>query len=144
MAKLAPVEAQFEPRDLITLTCPCVAADSREAPLDTRGIECGIMGNGDSGAGDEAHGLVGVDPFASDIGIGDAREPGDLGRDRHARVFEPLARLADLDDHAACIKGDALDRKIDNRMIRVEANGFDIDDGGSAHMPLRFLNRIGP
>jgi len=102
------------------------------------------VGNGDSGAGDQADGLVGIDAFASDIGIGDAGQPGDLGRDRHAGVLEPLPGLADLDDHAACIEGNPLDRQVDDRVISIEADGLDIDDRGRTHLPLRLRDGIGP
>lgn len=120
-----------------------MAGNRRQASLDPGGIEGGVVGDGDGRTGDQLAGLVTVDPGASDVGIGDAGQSGDLSRNGVARVFKPLPGLADLHDDAPRIEGDALDRQIDDRVVRIEANRLDIDHRGSADRSLGWGTVIG-
>lgn len=114
-----------------------MAGNGSQTSLDPGGIESGIVGDGDGGADDQACRLVGIDPFADDIGIADASQPGDLRRDRCTGILEPLSDLTDPYDHTTGIEGDTLDRQIDDRMIRIEPDRLYVDHYSGADQPLR-------
>ncbi|MEG8048150.1 hypothetical protein QP175_19410 [Sphingomonas aerolata] len=100
------------------------------------------MGNGDGGAGDQADSFVCIDAFAADIGIRDTGQPGNLRRDRLARILEPLPDLTDPHDHATGIESDALNGQIDDRVVQVETDRLDIDHHSGADQSLRFNDGI--
>lgn len=76
MTKLAAVKAKLGPAHLVAGTRPGMAGNGGQTPLNPGGVEGGIVGNGDGGAGDQADSFVCIDAFAGDVGIGDTRSTG--------------------------------------------------------------------
>jgi hypothetical protein len=95
------------PIDLGIGTGPGLADKDRGEGLAERPVEAGIVGNDEIGGLDERTNRRHVDHLAEDHGIGDAGQPGDIGRDRDARLLQPAVDAGYISDLARFIEREA-------------------------------------
>ena len=78
-----------------------------------------------------------IDMLSGDVGVGDAGDLRDHGRDRHAGVAQRLPGIDDADDAAGRIDLDRHYRDVDNLVAPgIGAGGLGVDDARRAERPF--------
>ena len=110
---------------------PGGVAGGQDERLEERPVEARVVRDDEVSAGDELRRGRGVDGFALEIGVCEAGDPRDLGRERPARILAPGPRVVTQDVRDRALEGvdEGEHRELDDLVAAVvEAGCLAVDE----------------
>ena len=129
IAKLHALVAFVAPWHLMAGTSPVLLGKDRPTTFAHLAVKAGVVSDHHGGIrSHRAYGRV-INALASHVGVRDAGQARDLGRDRLARLMELVERFEHPVDAAACAVLELDDAKLDHLVARViDARGLCVED----------------
>ena len=133
---MAPSNPHRRPVEVAHRTGPRLARQPGHQVLNKADVESCRMCDANLGAGEQTLEPVQIDRLAANSLIGDPGEPGDVRRDRHARIAQRLPGAGDADDLAGLVHLDHDHRDVDDLVVDdVGAGRLGVDDGNTPDGP---------